>query len=122
MDFKEHIINAWKLTLNNIVPLILMTLVFLGISAITLGIMAPVTAAGYTQSILLLVREHQEQHRRLSASTLDTRQEKWCQDWIPSCGSRFHLAKTADEELIRSAAAILRWLLRCHSFLCLSPR
>ncbi|BBO80043.1 hypothetical protein [Desulfosarcina ovata] len=60
MDFKRHIETAWNLTLGNIVSLILLTLVFVGISALTLGILAPVTLAGYTQSLLLLVRNGRE--------------------------------------------------------------
>ena len=60
MDFKRHIENAWNLTLKNIVSLILLTLVFVGVSAITFGILAPVVMAGYTQSLLLLVRNGRE--------------------------------------------------------------
>lgn len=57
MDFKQHLETAWRLMLNHIVPLILMTLVMLAVSVITLGILAPVTLAGYMQSILLMGRE-----------------------------------------------------------------
>ena len=60
MDFKHHIETAWNLTIGNIVSLLLMTLVMVAISAITLGILAPVTMAGYTQSLLLLIREKRE--------------------------------------------------------------
>ncbi|GAB6908269.1 conserved membrane hypothetical protein [Desulfosarcina cetonica] len=60
MDFKRHIEIAWNLTLGNIVSLILLTLVFVGISTLTLGILAPVALAGYTQSLLLLVRNGRE--------------------------------------------------------------
>ncbi len=60
MDFKRHIENAWNLTLKNLVSLILLTLVFAGMSAITFGILAPVGMAGYTQSLLLLVRNGRE--------------------------------------------------------------
>jgi len=60
MDFKYHIETAWKLTLGNIVSLLLMTLVLVVISALTLGILAPVTMAGYTQSLLLLIRNQRE--------------------------------------------------------------
>lgn len=60
MDFKHHIENAWNLTLKNIVSLILLTLVFVGMSAVTFGILAPVAMAGYTQSLLLLVRNGRE--------------------------------------------------------------
>jgi membrane-anchored glycerophosphoryl diester phosphodiesterase (GDPDase) len=60
MDFKRHIEIAWNLTLGNIVSMILLTLVFVGISAITFGILAPVAMAGYTQSLLLLIRNNRE--------------------------------------------------------------
>jgi len=60
MDFKRHIEIAWNLTLGNIVSMILLTLVFVGISAVTFGILAPVAMAGYTQSLLLLIRNNRE--------------------------------------------------------------
>jgi 4-hydroxybenzoate polyprenyltransferase len=60
MDFKRHIETAWNLTLGNIVALIIMTLVMVAVSALTLGIMAPVTMAGYTQSLLQLIRNKRE--------------------------------------------------------------
>lgn len=60
MDFKQHILTAWNLTLGHIVPLILMTLVMLGVSSLTLGILAPVTMAGYTQSLLQTIRSGRE--------------------------------------------------------------
>jgi hypothetical protein len=47
MDFKKHLLRAWELTLKFIVPLVLMTLVMLVVSFLTLGILAPVTMAGY---------------------------------------------------------------------------
>ncbi len=60
MDFKRHIENAWNLTLQNIVSLILLTLVLAGISFLTLGILLPVATAGYIQSLLQLVRNGRE--------------------------------------------------------------
>ncbi|BBO73610.1 hypothetical protein DSCW_10270 [Desulfosarcina widdelii] len=60
MDFKRHIESAWNLTLGNIVSLILLTLVMVAVSSLTLGILAPVTLAGYTQSLLLLIRNGRE--------------------------------------------------------------
>jgi hypothetical protein len=60
MDFKWHIETAWKLTITNIIPLILMTLVMTVVSGFTFGILAPVTMAGYIQSILLMVRDGRE--------------------------------------------------------------
>lgn len=60
MDIKHHIEAAWNLTLNNIVSLILITLVMMGLSILTLGILAPVTMAGYMQSLLQLIRNGRE--------------------------------------------------------------
>ncbi|MBL0731709.1 MAG: hypothetical protein JJW03_02490 [Desulfosarcina sp.] len=60
MDFKKHLITAWNLILEFIVPLILMTLVMVVVSVVTIGILAPVTMAGYVQSLLLMVRDHRE--------------------------------------------------------------
>ncbi|MDL2269142.1 hypothetical protein LJC71_07665 [Desulfosarcina sp. OttesenSCG-928-A07] len=60
MNFKNHIETAWNLTLRNIVALLLLTLVFWGASILTLGILMPVTLAGYTQSLILLLREGRE--------------------------------------------------------------
>jgi hypothetical protein len=60
MDFKKHLETAWTLTLQYIAPLILMTLVMFIISFLTMGLLAPVTMAGYIHAILLLVREGRE--------------------------------------------------------------
>ncbi len=60
MDFKKHLETAWHLTLNFIAPLIFMTLVTACASFLTLGILAPVAAAGYIQSVLLMFREGRE--------------------------------------------------------------
>ena len=60
MDFKKHLETAWQLTLKFIVPLILMTLVMFVVSCVTLGILAPVTMAGYMQAILLMLRDGRE--------------------------------------------------------------
>jgi hypothetical protein len=60
MDFRRHLETAWSLTLANLVPLIFMTLVMFAVSVLTLGILAPVTMAGYTQAILMLVRDGRE--------------------------------------------------------------
>jgi ABC-type multidrug transport system permease subunit len=60
MDFKVHLERAWDITLKNLVMLIFMTLVMLVVSIITLGILAPVVLAGYTQSIIRLVRDRRE--------------------------------------------------------------
>lgn len=60
MDFKKHLETAWQLTLKFIGPLILMTLVLFIVTCVTLGILAPVTLAGYMQAILLMVRDGRE--------------------------------------------------------------
>ncbi len=56
MDFKEVIETTLDQCLKNVVPLIVMTLVLMGVSAISLGFLAPVMMAGYTKSILDMVR------------------------------------------------------------------
>ncbi len=60
MDFKKHLENAWNNTLQFIVPVILLTLVQLVVITFSFGIMAPVTTAGYMQSLLLALREGRE--------------------------------------------------------------
>jgi hypothetical protein len=60
MDFKYHLATAWEMTLKNIVSLIVMTFVMIVVGCVTLGILAPVMAAGYVQSILLMLREGRE--------------------------------------------------------------
>jgi hypothetical protein len=58
MNFKGHLETAWHATLANIAPLIIITLVMTGISIVTLGILAPVMMAGFTQAIILMLREN----------------------------------------------------------------
>ncbi len=60
MNFKAHMEIAWKLTLGNIIPLILMTLAFMVTCALSLGILTPVTMAGYMHSILRMMRDGRE--------------------------------------------------------------
>jgi hypothetical protein len=60
MDFKTHLEKAWRLTLKYIAPLIIMTLVMIAASFFSLGILGPVTLAGYMHSILLMIREGRE--------------------------------------------------------------
>ncbi len=60
MDFKEHIETAWKNTLKFIGPVLILTLVQIVVSVFSLGIMAPVTMAGYMQSLLRVLRENRE--------------------------------------------------------------
>jgi hypothetical protein len=56
MNFKKHFETAWNLVLQQIVPLILMTLVMLVLSGITFGILAPVLMAGYVHAIVQMLR------------------------------------------------------------------
>ena len=60
MDFKTHLEKAWHMTLKYIASLIIMTLVMIATSFFTLGILGPVTLAGYMHSILLMIREGRE--------------------------------------------------------------
>ena len=60
MDFKEHLKTAWEHTLQFIVPVILLTLVQLVVITCSFGILAPVTTAGYMQSLLLALRDGRE--------------------------------------------------------------
>ncbi len=60
MDFKMHLQTAWENTLQFIVPLILLTLVQVVVITFSLGILAPVTTAGYMQSLLFALRDGRE--------------------------------------------------------------
>ena len=60
MDFKGHLEKAWNNTLQFIVPVILLTLVQIIVITFSFGILAPVTTAGYMQSLLLALREGRE--------------------------------------------------------------
>ncbi len=60
MDFKKHLQVAWEATLQFIVPLILLTLLQLVVVVCSFGILAPVTTAGYMQSLLLALRDGRE--------------------------------------------------------------
>lgn len=56
MNFKKMIESTFNQSLKNIVPLIITTLVLIGVSVVSFGILAPVMIAGYTKSILDMVR------------------------------------------------------------------
>ena len=60
MDFKEHAETAWQNTLKFIGPVLILTLVQVVVSICSLGILAPVTIAGYMQSFLRALREGRE--------------------------------------------------------------
>jgi uncharacterized membrane protein len=57
VNFKEHLEATWESTLEFIVPLIIITLVMFGVWFVSFGILTPVTLAGYTQSLLRMLRE-----------------------------------------------------------------
>ena len=57
MDFKDLIVRSWQNTLKHIGPLLLITLVQLVLIIVTFGIRAPVTTAGYVNSLLQVVRD-----------------------------------------------------------------
>jgi len=48
---------AWELTLEFIASLVILSLVMFGLWLISFGLLAPVTLAGYTRSLLRLLRE-----------------------------------------------------------------
>ncbi len=56
MDIKYHIETAWEKCIGNVLPLILLTLVVFAVSFATFGILAPTAFAGYTHSLLQLLR------------------------------------------------------------------
>lgn len=57
MSFKQLFETAWQMTLRFIGPAILLTLVYFLVIVVSFGILAPVTTAGYMQSLLLALRE-----------------------------------------------------------------
>ncbi|MEN8190470.1 MAG: hypothetical protein ABFS19_11525 [Thermodesulfobacteriota bacterium] len=60
MDLKIHLEKGWQTTLKLIIPSVLLTLGQVVLTAVSFGILAPVTFAGYTQSLLLALREGRE--------------------------------------------------------------
>jgi hypothetical protein len=60
MNFKQLIETSFNLTLQNVVALILLTLLLVAIGTLSLGLLAPVVSAGYMQAIILMVREGRE--------------------------------------------------------------
>ena len=57
MDFKYHLEKSWNTFTKFLPALLISTLVLIGISLITLGILAPVCTAGYMQSLLRAIRD-----------------------------------------------------------------
>lgn len=60
MNFQEHLSVAWQNTLKFIGPVLLLTLGQIVVSTFSFGILAPVTMAGYMQSLLLALRDGRE--------------------------------------------------------------
>lgn len=60
MSVKDHLLRAWNLWLSNIVPMIIITLVYFVLSIVTIGILMPVMTAGFMHAMLLLIREDRE--------------------------------------------------------------
>lgn len=60
MNMKYHIETAWKHCIGNIVSLIILTLVVAAVSVISIGILAPVAFAGYTESLFQLLKHNRE--------------------------------------------------------------
>lgn len=60
MNFKELVESTLNQSMKNIAPLIILTVVFVGLSTISLGILAPVMFAGYTASLLDMIRTGKE--------------------------------------------------------------
>lgn len=57
MDLKKHLEVGWRNFLQFIGPSLLITLVFFTVMVFSFGILAPVTSAGYMQSLLRAHRE-----------------------------------------------------------------
>jgi len=57
MDFKKHFETAWQSTLKYLGPVLLLTLAQVVVSLFSLGILVPVTTAGYMHSLLRALRE-----------------------------------------------------------------
>jgi len=58
MDFKRHLETAWQNTLNFLGPVLLLTLAQLLVIFFSLGILAPISMAGYMRSLLRAQREY----------------------------------------------------------------
>lgn len=60
MDFKEHFERAWQVFTGHFASILINTLVMVGVSIISLGLLAPVVSAGYMQSLLLALRKNRK--------------------------------------------------------------
>ncbi|HKJ64615.1 MAG TPA: hypothetical protein VJ969_04390 [Desulfopila sp.] len=57
MDLQSHLERGWKNFIEFIGPALLITFVQIAVTLFSLGILAPVTSAGYVQSLLLAQRQ-----------------------------------------------------------------
>ncbi len=57
MDLMKHLTKGWNTTLNLLGPVLLLTFVQLLVTILSLGILGPVTFAGYSQSLLQGIRD-----------------------------------------------------------------
>ena len=60
MNIKYHIETAWKYCIDNLMALIIVTLVLAAVSIFSIGILAPVAFAGYVDSLLQLLKNNRE--------------------------------------------------------------
>lgn len=60
MDFKGLLEQTWKIFTDFLPAMLLSTLGLIGISIVSMGILAPVATAGYMQSLLLAVRDNRK--------------------------------------------------------------
>ncbi|MDW7771277.1 MAG: hypothetical protein SCH71_00140 [Desulfobulbaceae bacterium] len=60
MDFKFHLEKSWNTFTAFLPALLISTLALIGISIVTLGILAPVCTAGYVQSLLQAIRDNRK--------------------------------------------------------------
>ncbi len=70
MNFMKHLEKAWLSTLGFIGPVLLITVVQVLVTLVSFGILAPVTAAGYTHSLLRAQREGRSPEIRDLFSTM----------------------------------------------------
>jgi uncharacterized membrane protein (Fun14 family) len=60
MDFKGLLEKTWSIFTEFLPAMLIITVGLIGITIVTLGILAPVATAGYMQSLLLAVRERRK--------------------------------------------------------------
>ncbi|MHB1350533.1 MAG: hypothetical protein C4563_11030 [Desulfobulbus sp.] len=60
MDFKGLLEQTWKIFTDFLPAMLISTLGLIGISVVSMGILAPVATAGYMQSLLLAIRDNRK--------------------------------------------------------------